>query len=394
MSFSAYDTATILPEGIRNLAIKQGNYASLNQTFGSSGNLQYLGDSKSVELNLSTLKGFSPRVEELARAIDAFSSQNIGSQIHLGYLQIKTDPEVRFRAPVLAYGLSSKWTVGVGIPIISYTNDIQLSHSGSNIDEIKRQLQGGGVPREIQDGLTELSQPVVPLVESTMAQMGYKPFGKRDETFIGDIQVVGLYNFLSSDTWSSTVRFSLGLPTGPKDDPDDLGDLDQFGRWSLETAGILSRKWSPLWMTHSKLSYMLTPSQSVEKRIPTTRGEAFIPVTQKDTISRDAGDSWTGAQVFEYYVRPWLSLGTGIEYIFKGEDRFSNSSKGNSELLSEGTSSSSLNSIFAVNISTIELFQLKGRFLPLYLMYQFSDTLQGVNTERKKTHELSLSLFF
>lgn len=368
-----------------------GVISGLDESYTSNGELMSVSDLRSVEFNARTLTQIDSQVTQLISVLNQFGHQNFGNDLHLGYLRIETEPEVQYLAPIFARGMTDQWTLGFGIPIVRYSNRISLRHFGSNVEQLQ-QAYSGAHP-QIDQAFQQLNVDVGQSLQSELRRKGYKPIEDRDENLMGDLQLVSLYRLPTRMSVKPLAKTIFNLPTGAKNDPDDLIDLGTFGQPAIEQQFISS--YAPLsWANITgKLGYRWNLPDTIEKRVPVNDADLLPDQTRKENLKRDTGDVKTVGIITNLFWNKW-NLGTGYEYNQKNEDSFEGDRGWNYNLLSEDTASEWLKFRIGLSYSTVKSYLAQQSIAPFILDYEFSDIVQGRNTERQQLHEFSMTLFF
>ena len=381
----------VLPAGVRMTQAKFGVISGLDQTWKSDGKLYDLGESRSVTFDAATLARVNAQARALVQALDSFGSHDLGRKLSLGTLNVSTTPQVTYMAPVLAYGVTDRLTIGLGIPVVRYQNQISLSASASNLDFYRQQL--GGLSQKVDQAL---SIDLVTESQRVMAEKGYRPLQSRDETFIGDIQLAMLYRLpdlgSGNGTWAFMNQFTLTMPTGPKDDPNDLASLNAFGMASIEESIILAHALTPRWTILPYASLMLPIPDRTLKRVPKDENDSLPDRNSIQEVGRWMGPSASlGFELRWEVIHRW-SLKAGNEIVTKWQDRYSGT--GRVDLLGSNTDSSVLRARGGLTFSTVEDYKLRKAKVPTRVSLEVSDTVVGRNIERQLRTDLTAMLFF
>jgi hypothetical protein len=391
-SAKALDSASLLPDGIRSPMFRYGIVSGVDEKFTSDGTLMTLTDYNAKEFDAEELQSQDPRAAQLVTLLNSFQN-GLGDSLNLGVLKIESKPEIRYFAPVLAYGVTNKITVAAAFPIFNYTNHIQLTESGSNAAQIQA-VVNGAIP-EVDSAMVDLRAGIAAKVSQSLEQKGYKPLQNRDEQIAGDMQLVALYNFMNTKNWVVTSRTTFNAPTGPKDDPDDLTDLNMFGETAIEPSLILNHNYDKNLQLAAKAQYRYTIPDQAVMRVPIDENDGLPAANRKENLWRDLGNTVTvGASFFYKMLIPGFRAGLGLEHAQKTQDTYSGGRGWRYDLLSKNTDNRAERLRAGLEYSSTESY-LKGKaLLPLMVNYDFSETFAGRNTEHRMLHEFSLTLFF
>lgn len=377
-----------LPQSVRMVQARYGVNTGLNQTWKSDGKLYELGDTQSISFNATTLARVSQRAQALIAALDFFGRNDLGSKINLGTLEVSTKPQLEYFVPVMAYGLSSRWTLGVGLPVMRYSNQIRLSSGPSNLEFYRSQLEGR-VNRELDEAL---NMNIVDESRKVLAQKGFKPIQDRDETFLGDVEVALLHRLARLGSWDFMHQMSVTLPTGPKDDPDDLMALNKFHRLAFNTSITASRRLFRNWKIVPYGGLQLPVPDQVVKRVPRDEGDTIPDADSKQEVTRIVGATATaGSELRWAFARSW-SVMTGAESFWKSQDRYTGS--GRMDLLEKDTEQSGTIVRAGFGYSTVASYMQNLAAAPMQMGLTVSDMIMGRNKERQMITEFSAALFF
>lgn len=389
----ALDSSDVLPSHINSPSVRIGSITGIGQKYTSSGSLMSLTDVNSITFDSKKLVSIEPRVQQLIAVLNQFGQQQMGNALTLGTLHINIDPSVNYYAPINAYGITDKWTIAVGVPIIHYRNGISLSQSGSNLDAIQR--QAGGISPELDSAFDELHAGLIQSAQKEIAGKGYKPLQNVDTTFVADTQLVSLYQIFNNKRTALLTKTTLNLPTGPKDDPDDLTDLSDFGQTTISEGAVLTYMLMPKLRVSGLLTGTYGIPDKIDKRVPTSPDDSLPDISTKQNVNRQIGASVSLGVSTMYWLSQRWSAGAGYDIMTKASDKYWGSRSGSRyDLLEADTNQTSHRVRFGVSYDTISAYLAKQSFMPAMISYTYSDTIAGVNIARQTIHELWLTMFF
>lgn len=378
-----------LPEGINSPSLRFGMIDGISQKYTESGSLMNLGDYKSVVFDAKSLAKFNSDAKRLIDALNRFGGHNLGDAFNLGVLRVDTMPKVQYYAPVFARGITKNWTIGVGVPVVSYTNKISLSQEFSNIEYYRQQFSG--LNPELDAALnTDLSKAT----NETLTAKGYKPLANRDESFIGDVNVVSIYKFYEKGDITMAHQAQLNLPTGPKYDTDDLAALNVFGRTNITNSFVYSHKIFAGAYLVPYVSYLVNIPDNITARVPTNEDDTLPDATTKEDVTRTLGNIATvGGNAFYEFSDSW-TLGAGYDYSTKEKDVYRGDRNTRYDLLALNSASTAHRVKAELTYSTVNSYFKKTALIPMMISYQISDVFAGVNIERQLAQEMNLMMFF
>jgi hypothetical protein len=383
----SFETST-LPKNISTSSMKMGHIEGLDQRYQEDGELVKLKDYKSIEFDAPTLAKFNPRAATLVQTLNRFGLYNAGDLFNLGTLEIETKPTIDYMAPVYARGLTDSWTLGVGIPVIQYTNEVKMTQSLSNVDYYN---QFRGLSPDLDAALdTDLRAAT----QNVLTQKGYDPIENRSESFIGDIQVVSLWKIFDRGDAKLIHQATLGLPTGPEYNPDDLLALNTFHKTSLDNLIGYSKIMGPLATISPYFNMRYVFPESITVRVPTNEEDVLPDQSQKDGVTRQEGMTYEIGTKLDFAITDSFLVGTDYRVGQKDADKYSGSAKGDTSVLAKNSKSMWHKVSLHLNYSTVKSYLKKQSLLPMSITVMAYDTVMGKNVERRTGQEISLALFF
>jgi hypothetical protein len=389
----AFDSADVLPEHVNSSMVRVGMVTGIDERYDGNGNLETLGDMHSMQFNSAALVQINPQAQQLISALNQFGNQQLGTELNLGILKVNTDPQINYIAPIQAYGVTSKFTIAVGLPIMQYHNDVTLSQTGGNVSQIQSQVNGVG-SAALNSAFQKLNVSLVQSAQQLLAQEGYEPLGETNQTIVGDLQVAGLYQFYKKDNTSLLSKTILTLPTGPAPDPNNIADPGLTGNTAITEEGIVNYRLLPKLKLSAKIAYEYMIPDKVQERVPTSAQDTLPAQNTIETVNRKTGDTVTEAFGANYQLARRWTTGVGYEFDQIGADQYSGSQGSNYALLATDTGGSAQVASLNVSYDSLSAFLAKETFLPTVITYSFSDTVAGVNVPRQTINELWITMFF
>lgn len=389
------DSTETLPAGVHSPALRLGFVSGVDSKYSVDGSVQSLNEINTVRFDSDQLSRMDPEVKTLVSVLNQYSQQQLGSQIDLGTLRVKTEPTVRYIAPIYARGISENHTLAVATPIVFYQNKLTLTQSASNVDAICGLF--GPIRQnlpELDDACRRLNVRVTDAARQELARKGFKPLENRNETVFGDAQLVSLWRFHERGNRSLLLRTTLTLPTGQRNDPDDLADLGVFGYTALEPMVLANLLVGRRLRFALKGGYKWMVPDSVEMRVPSDAGDVIPGAETKERLSRRAGGTLTMGGAANWNIFDSILLAGGYEMSTKSRDSFRGSRAASYDLLSRGSDTLAHRLRAGITYDTISLYKKTGSVPPLKLDFEVINTIAGRNTERQLVNELSLTMFF
>ena len=384
----AVTTAT-LPSGIYSPAFRYGQINGIDQRYTESGTLVRLTDYKSIDFDAKTLAKFNTQAKNLISTLNRFGAFGLGDSFNLGSLEIESKPEIKYMAPVLAYGMNSNWTIGIGLPVIHYTNQVQLSQSFSNINYYRSQFSG--LSRELDQALnTNIGEAT----QQALATKGYRRLESQDQQFLGDAQLVSVFKIFEDADQTLIHQASLNLPTGPTYNADDLLALNTFHKTSVENTFGFSRQIGSLFHIIPYTTVKLCVPDQIDARVPKDEGDILPDRNSTETVKRYEGASVEMGFQTMADINDALQISFDYKIGAKAEDRYTGSRGNNYELLSKNSASRWQRVSADIAYSTVKSYFQKKSMLPMMITLTVFDTIAGTNIERKSGQELTSTFFF
>ena len=282
--------------------------------------------------------------------------------------------------------------LGLGIPIITYKNNLTYSHSGSNLKNLQSQFSG--LSKSIDDAFNKLDKNIISLAQQNLKDKGYKPIQNRNETFLGDIQVASFYMLYKESFLGVRWQSFLNLPTGPKDDPNDLADLTSFGKTAWENSLLLNMNfWSNLNFA-IRCGFKWSIPDTVLVRVPENDEDSLPNSMRLSLVNRKIGDSINSGASMTYSFSNGFALSMGLDSNYKNKDSFSGAMIGSYSPLEKDTKSYTHRIQYEVSYDSVSYFLNKKAILPVIFSINYSDSFRGQNIERLTQTEMNSTFFF
>jgi len=396
----AVDKAQVLPKRVNYASVRFGVMDKLGEVYGASGGIGLRGDAFSQSFDMNKIRKFATpeiktELDRLTKTLNTFGNSEIANQLNLGTLQFDVDPTVRYTAPIYARGITERFTLGLALPVINYKAQINVAQVGSNVPQIKRELQAVTAnSEELARGLNRLDESLVTTFNQIVQDRGYKPIRSREESFLGDIQMVGLYHLVKQSRENAVLKVGLVLPTGPEDDPDDLTDLNNQHQFAVGAGVINDYSFISRWTIGSGVYFLSRIPDRSTRRVPESEEDSLPKANRKERLDRDLGDSLSANANIRYQFNDYFEATAGFETGTKSPDQYSGQKGWDYALLSKNTYQTWNKTLFALEYSTVAGF-IGGRDpIPFTVSYDFSDIFAGTNIERQQMHELGIKLYF
>jgi len=290
------------------------------------------------------------------------------------------------------YGKTKHWTLGLAVPIVTYKNSISTRMSASNYQALRNEV--GGVLEELDSAFQQLNVDLRQEFFNKANSAGYTGLENRNDTFIGDVQMVSMYQLPENSHFRSAFQLVVGLPTGPKPDANDIADVEVFGRTSIKPTWIAQKRIHSRSQVALSLGYLAVLPRSIEKRVPKDGNDSLPGPEQRQNLTEDLGDTATALTSVSWEYSRSLSMGVGIAREEKFGDKYSPSRVGDVNQLEKNSSSSATILKFEINLSSVDSYLTKKVAVPAHIFYELSQTLAGANVENQTRHDIWMGIYF
>lgn len=387
----------VLPKGRHQVTLRFGEESHLSEKFDGGGAL-FSAQRMNQRFDKDFLLRQSPELGQLVDFIDKlYPHANASKDLDLGALTFEGDVQARYMAPQIARGITARWSLGVAIPFVNYKTTVSPRNNGHNsTPDFFKTLSQNNMELNPKIGEAEalLADGPRGVFNSITDQRMYSRIEPRNYSFLADIVVGSVYEIYRKGMLSLHALNTLTLPTGPKDDPDDLVDLNVFHKTTLKNTFYAGLAPSPYFEFGLGISYAFQFADKREARVPSSEDDLIPDENSKENLNRKLGDFYgiETAVIWTPYER--IEFGLGYDYERKESDRYSGNRGLRYDLLERETSSESHVLRLKTSYSTVGSFIGGKSTIPYSLTYAFSDYVKGVNIEREKTHEVLFKFYF
>lgn len=386
-------TAKTLPKGVRNVNLK-GVVAGGSEKYNSFGNPVALSDPMYTQITFGDLiigkdDGFDKAgIIAKMQAVGANENTVLGETT--GDINVKPTVTV----PVLAWGLTNKWTAAIAVPVMKYSLAVDSGIRQTNAtvyNGVQSELKADGLHAELE----ELNRKFADPLNAKIVEYGYKPLVNEEATKLGDIALVNKYKVWEDRKNALTLTNAVVLPTGEELDPDKVVDVPGGDGQTDIVVGINHDFYFARYFTFSSgLSYTAQLADTVERRVPIQR-KSTVSKDKDDSINRDLGDITT-AQVASGVNYRGYSLGLGYTFSYKDGDEYTGTKYDQSryEILGKDSVQNMQALTAKIGYDTITLFK-EGKFVaPLAVSVTHTRVIDGKNMVKDPLTVLDFNMFF
>jgi hypothetical protein len=310
-------------------------------------------------------------------------------------------------APVFAYGLNEKLTVGAAVPIYNINANAKTTFAKNN-DGVKFVNALDAASPSAADTARKTFNDLGGAVNKKLVSLGYQPIPPEQSIKgLGDVRLVSKYHVIKNDLNSLSVAGDVTLPTGIKPNADKALDLPTGdGQWDLGSKIAFDRQLveSDSWIYQkgmkSKVNifsgYTVQVGDQIEKRIPVAEGESLSP--DKEVLSRKLGDIAAIGSSMQLTVMPIAtSFGFGYSYQYQFGTKYSGDLYESSRyrLMEKVESVKDAHSIIgSIEFSTIDWYKQKKFMVPISALLSVGRPVLGRNINKASIYSMELVMFF
>ncbi len=378
--------------------VRYGIVSEVTNRYDQSGSLQSIGRLNQA-FNGENIGKFSPDFKNFANFLSkTYPHHNYVNQLNIGSLEFDANIQAHYAALVLGRGITKNFTLGMGVPAVTLRGNVGVRQSGQNTAEAicnNFTPDQASLNTTVAEGCSKLrTANLLAEYRQSLDRNGYQEPTSVNQTVLGDLQVVGIYQYFSNLKWTLYNQTTFNLPTGPEDDPANFLDIPIFHQTNIRSEFKQDYRITPRWTFGTMAGYLWRIPDQADKRVPTSRDDLLPPASRQERVARNLGDSLLlGLSMGYGLTRAWSILGS-YEYNGKSGDSYRGSRGYDYSLLAKDSQSQFHKVGLGVTFSTVDMFYAQEFMAPLQISYNYSDIISGVNVDRQQTHEVSLRMFF
>ncbi len=393
---SAYaDNAEVLPKGISRAGVNGKFYMPIDERYDPDGNNEDVAADFNDTLDSSVFPALA-LVEAAAGLPAGFAN--------IGRTDISFEYDFKIFEFSYQYGITDKLTVGIMVPYWNVTNDVDATLVTTNATVGKSVSLNTLAPIGVEDTVPLTTDDAQNLIGKGLdingdgsvdiPGYGYKPIKKWSGSGISDIEVGCRYQYLKTADWRLAFTGGVRVPTGEKDDPDDLVDYPLgAGAWALlfqlnnDYVGIKNL------VLNATFRYDLYLPDTETKRVLEDVNDVLT--SNREKVDRDLGDTIELEGSAAYQIAEGLNISLLYKYGFGFKDSISGDMGFAYESLEEETDYTEHVGILSLSYSTLPLYKAKKFPVPLNVSVSYRNRFAGSNNAMKSEYiGVGLSIYF
>ena len=395
----------ILPQGIGAVYLGSRQYSSGTPYYDASGNPTTLSERFDMNFSGEFLKSgkAGTDLKSLYDNLRAYESSKGGQDhtmaddLQLGVQKAQVDMKFDAKVFGLGYGLNKKWTLLLGVPIMSASIAADINVTGYNNALVIKNRLGDAAFDELKDGLDKASQiNRMTILSKIQDEYRYKDISYWEYTGIGDILIGGRtawdYQFQNKPSYSLQLTSYLSLPTGPKYDPDALAQIPvSRGFAALDVTSDHKFKWD-MFTLGSELGGAIGLPQKTVRRVPVGNEVLVTPDRKTEVMWSPGPETWVSAYaaIGPSAYQAQYKLGMNEDF----PDKFSGPIEGAYDIMGKENSSQEIYHQLIFNLSTVDYYNSQKFFMPFILTLTAHETIAGRAILGKRYVELTFMTFF
>lgn len=386
-------SAKVLPPGVRNFTYK-GVLIDGGHKFNNAGETERLSAPLNKDITFQTLLDSKDDPIDRGSITQPMKTLGATKDTKLGQTTGELDIAATANVPVFAYGITKKLTLAIAVPVVqsSIAIDAGVVHTNPQlVNDFKTEIEKKGA----SDKAAEFDRKIKDPIGSKLEEYGYQELKNENKTQLGDIKLVGKYNFINSKRHVLTLQGDITLPTGKEADVNKVVDIaGGDGQTDLGLTVIHDLNLGNYFTISSSLGYIAQLPDETAKRIPEVHDSSLSPDIDYN-IDRNLGDHLNASLAGKFYYHGF-NLGSGYSILYKERDRYSGNIYSDERYgwLEQNTRQN----MHAVQISTgydtISLFKQKRFPVPLSLSINHTRLVRGKNVVKDPLTSLNFSMFF
>jgi hypothetical protein len=392
-SISMIQTAAGVPSEVYSLGV-QFSKDNFSEKFGQNGKVVSLADLMNRDFSYNDIldQERDPREKVKTKgALEAFGVQNFADVAGSHFGDINIDSEVR--TVVLGYGLNDSLSFFLIQPIINL--DIQFKNKftkSASFNQLLDNIENDGNFNQVDEVESKIANPIAYQLE----QFGYEPLYPSTINSLGDLRLMGRWNYFKSEDWIHTLSTTLVLPTGKENDVNQFFDLYiGDGQTDLELMSLHGYSFSKSFAAVFGVSYTRQFASTKKLRVPEKRRDVLTPDIDSN-IRQKFGDMMGVLSQIDYNLSDSFTLSLGHNFKYKEADSYSGSAFDpvRYQYMEDDTEQNLQDLTLGIRFSSINLF-LQNKFaLPMNMELSYTKTISGKNTLESNLLALNIMGFY
>ncbi len=395
------ESAAVLPKRRTFFDINNKTYFEINKRFDPDGNQEDI----AVNYNGVIDSSFFPDLK-LLEAVPAFAPF---APANLGEAKVDFTMNSRENDFVLAHGLTDKLQIGISWKYYWVKNKVKADMDNSNATWGKNGFTGSGFAPLVVPGTTPITtEDMQSILQGGLdingdgdtndpgeAGFGYRRFKTWQGEGMGDISLKLKYQYLKNDNWRLATKFTVTLPTGKLDDPDNLTDYRPYALGTQSYGIDLYNDFVGIKNNVFNLSLGYTYFYSDKQRLRVLNDVNQPLASETEKVKRQFGNAFRVGVSDSFTLFKGFSINASYDLSYREKTRISGNRGLNYKSLEDETRATSHIALVGASYSTVPLFLEKKFPVPFTAYIQYRDRFAGANNVfRSRYVRFGLTFYF
>lgn len=321
------------------------------------------------------------------------SARSFVDGVDLGTMTMNVKSTANVTSPTLMGSVTDKWMVIVNIPYVRMKTEAEFVYTpgktSDQLDQLSAMANSVGIT-----GIPNRNQ-FTSLARQALIDKGYKPPDSREKKFLGDIRLMNVVDLGGAGKFAFGGMNTIGLPTGPKHDPDDIFDSGAFHIPFIEQELTAVYSHTRKFRSYYTGGVRYNLGMKEKFRVPLDNQDFSPDKAQTETVTRTVGLSTFVETGLKYRLHSrWEVLG-GLIRKTKAVDKFEGDQGSNYEAMGKmypNVPSEAL--IYKVQLKYDPLTYYKMGRVPVMADISYEETFAGKNAPALKQLMFSIATFF
>ena len=386
------ENTKVLPPKVRNPRIKLLNM-DIQERFNGDGNVEPLAQKLNKTVTWNDIINGQKTALDKTQIQGTITSLGFSNTDSPGKTSGTVNTFADVKIPVVAMGITEKWTLAAAIPIMNV--DLSAATGFSKNDQGQAFIEDICATDVVK--CNEAKDKLNNAINRKLTDNGYEPIESRTVKGIGDIRVINKVQLANDEAYALALRSEVGLPTGTAPNVNRAVDVPTGdGQWDVGAGLTADIKLTPELTFTTFGQYLAQLPACLERRLPVSATDSIS--SDKELLLRDLGDQVNmGTSVTNFFPKRGLTLGLGYNFQFQNKTSFEDGQfeSFRYRLLENDAPLQALHSaVLAAGFSTVEWFKAKTFVLPFQANVVYSMPFAGRNATTNSTLAAELVLFF
>ena len=387
----AFQSTQVLPESRHILLLSYGTLSKpIENHYDNQGNLSNYSKESEFEINSQAIAKSDAQGTKLITILNQISpNSQVGKDLDLGRIELQGSNDVKATVIGLGRGINSSWTLGFGLPIFDAQTNYRLVYIPSGqINNLKSEYYG--IHPSLDQAFDQMENFGEKNINEVLAKYNYEPVQDWRYKGIGDIHLVSKYNFLSQTLIHLSLLNDLIIPTGYKDNPRLLQDVN-LSEETLSLDNILQSD------VHLK-RFSLYVDVGIKSGLAQEKEVRYFDQDPSLATGIEKTKTWKGItlgsqQQISYELLEFLSPYAAHIYRLRTLTKYQSSNLKVKDM--ESKENFSMESYrLGFNFDFAKLFLKKKFIAPLFMDASYEKTIRGTNTIDLSYYRIDLGSYF